>query len=208
MPRPWPDLKKHMERKGKQIIENGGDLKSVTRIADSLEDTIDSIKQATDLSDLLIISGGVSVGPHDYIKKAAEVCGFKRIFWRVNQKPGKPFFFARMKNKLLFGLPGNPVSAYMGFFHYIRPAIAIMCGKSGEREKSKMILGNDYFVEGDRREFLRVSITDGFAKILNRQGSHMLSSISMADGYIIADGNSHLKKGISIDVYYFPDRRP
>ena len=190
------------------IIESGGDLRSVTRVTDSLEDTIDSIRKATEIADLLVISGGVSVGPHDFVKKAAEICGFKRIFWRVDQKPGKPFFFGSMKNKLLFGLPGNPVSAYMGFFHYIRPAIARMCGKSGKRKHSKMILGNDYSVEGTRKEFLRVSITDDFAQVLNQQGSHMLTSISMADGYFIADGNSRLKKGIDVDVYYFPDRRP
>ena len=134
------------------IIESGGDLRSVTRVTDSLEDTIDSIRKATEIADLLVISGGVSVGPHDFVKKAAEICGFKRIFWRVDQKPGKPFFFGSMKNKLLFGLPGNPVSAYMGFFHYIRPAIARMCGKSGKRKHSKMILGNDYSVEGTRKE--------------------------------------------------------
>jgi len=95
------------------IIEGGGSVASVERVPDNIDKTIDSINNAAKLSDLLIISGGVSVGPHDHVKKAAEVCGFNRIFWKVDQKPGKPFFFARKKDKLLFGLPGNPVSAYI-----------------------------------------------------------------------------------------------
>ena len=190
------------------IMECGGSLASVKRVPDKLDKTIDSIKNAAELSDLLIISGGVSVGPHDHVKEAAEVYGFKRIFWKVDQKPGKPFFFARKKDKLLFGLPGNPVSTYMGFFHYIRPVIATMCGKSGERKQIKMVLGQDYFVKGERKQFLRLAITNGFARILSQQDSHMLTSISEADGYIIADGNTQLEKGMTIDIFPFPERRP
>jgi molybdopterin molybdotransferase len=190
------------------INESGGCLASVKRVPDNIDTTIDSIKKAAELSDFLIISGGVSVGPHDFVKKAAEVCGFKRIFWKVDQKPGKPFYFARKNDKLLFGLPGNPVSAYMVFFHYIRPVLAKMCGKSGNRKPSRMVLGQDYFVKGERKEFLRLSINNGFTKILSQQGSHMLTSISVADGYIIVDGNTQLEKGMTLDVYPFPDRRP
>lgn len=188
------------------IIESGGRVTSAKRIPDNIDYTIDAIKNATDIADLIVISGGVSVGPHDVVKKAAEICGFKRIFWKVNQKPGKPFFFARKNDKLLFGLPGNPVSAYMGFFHYIKPVIAKLCGKSGERKQIKMILGHDYVVKGERAEFLRISIKDGLAHILSQQGSHMLTSISLADGYFIADGNAQLDKGMPLDVYLFPDR--
>jgi len=190
------------------IIEGGGSVASVERVPDNIDKTIDSIKNAAKLSDLLIISGGVSVGPHDHVKKAAEVCGFNRIFWKVDQKPGKPFFFARKKDKLLFGLPGNPVSAYIGFFHYIRPVISILSGKSGERKPSKMVLGQDYIVKGERKQFLRLSITNGIAHILSKQDSHMLTSLSVADGYIIVDGNMILRKGMTLDVYSFPDRRP
>jgi molybdopterin biosynthesis enzyme len=96
----------------------------------------------------------------------------------------------------------------MGFFHYIRPIIAKMCGKSDERIPSRIVLGHDYFVKGERKEFLRLSITDGIAQILSLQGSHMLTSISVADGYIIVDGNSQLEKGMTLDVYRFPNRRP
>ena len=188
-------------------VESGSKIAGMQRVEDDLNATIQSIDKAAKESDLIIVSGGVSVGPHDHVKEAAKACGFNKLFWKVNQKPGKPFFFAKKNNKLLFGLPGNPVSAYMGFYHYIRPVIARLCGLSGRREQTRTSLGEDYIVKGARAQFLRVAITDGHAYVLSRQGSHMLTSISEADGYIITEGNTRLKKAAEMDVFLFPQRR-
>jgi molybdopterin molybdotransferase len=190
------------------VAESGAETAGTKRVIDDLEDTIKTIDETAKTSDLVIVSGGVSVGPHDHVKEAAKMCGFDKLFWKINQKPGKPFFFAKKNNKLLFGLPGNPVSAYMGFYHYIRPVISVMNGLSGKRKQVRMKLGHEYMVKGDRTQLLRVGIKNGHVQVLNRQGSHMLTSISEADGYIIADCNKILKKDVEIDVFLFPERRP
>jgi molybdopterin biosynthesis enzyme len=96
----------------------------------------------------------------------------------------------------------------MGFYHFIRPVIAVMSGLSGKRKQVRMTLGRDFIVKGDRKQLLRVAIKNGYAQMLNRQGSHMLTSISEADGYIIADSNTILEKDVDIDVFLFPERRP
>lgn len=190
------------------VTESGAKTASIKRVADDIDETVQSIGNAAKKSDLIIVSGGVSVGPHDHVKEAAKACGFKELFWQVNQKPGKPLFFAKKNRMLLFGLPGNPVSAYMGFFHYIQPLLAVMGGLTGRRNKITIPLRQDFFVKGGRTQFLRVAIKDGSAQVLKRQDSHMLTTVSEADGYIIADGNTELEKDVEVEVFLFPPRRP
>ncbi|NOX87935.1 MAG: molybdopterin molybdotransferase MoeA, partial [Calditrichaeota bacterium] len=108
----------------------GAELISTDHLPDDLNLTIDALKEAAQKADVLILSGGVSMGRHDHVKSAAEKAGFSPIFWKINQKPGKPFYFAKKDKTLLFGLPGNPVSAFMGFVHYIFPLLRFMEGDS------------------------------------------------------------------------------
>ena len=72
---------------------------------------------------MLLVSGGVSVGPHDHVKPAFEACGVEEVFWRVRIKPGKPLWFGRRGATLVFGLPGNPLSAIVCFLLFVVPAL-------------------------------------------------------------------------------------
>ncbi|MCH5683963.1 molybdopterin-binding protein [Niabella sp. W65] len=75
-------------------------------------------------SDLVLLTGGVSVGDYDFVIKAADDCGVGTVFHKVKQRPGKPLFFGRKENKLVFGLPGNPSSVLTCFYMYVLPALA------------------------------------------------------------------------------------
>ncbi len=192
------------------IKEAGGDIISCHQVSDEKQATIDAIKQTE--ADIFLCTGGVSVGRHDHVKDAAEVNGFKPLFWRIRQKPGKPLYFARKEKSLLFGLPGNPVSAFMCFTHYVRPIITSLIGLplgwptvSGEAAK-------DITNMGKRPHMIRVQLTwrsNGGYWITNseKQGSHMLTSLSDADGYIILGPGQVLKAGKRIDVYSYDFQR-
>src|SRR5262249_59132506 len=98
----------------------------------SVEDDFEATKAAIERGlegDVLIVSGGVSVGPHDHVKPALEACGVEEVFWRVRIKPGKPLWFGRRGRTLVFGLPGNPLSAIVGMAVFIQPALRRLAGE-------------------------------------------------------------------------------
>ena len=191
------------------VKEAGANVVSCGHAGDSLEETVTAIEAAAHHSDLVICAGGVSVGPHDHVKKAALQAGFTEHFWRVRQKPGKPLYFAGRKKTLLFGLPGNPVSAYICFCHYILPAISCMSGLPWVYNSVCGITAEDIVIRGKRPELLRVSCTNRHnappsVMALARQGSHMVSSIAAADGYIFVEPGSSINAGTAVEVIIFP----
>ena len=109
------------ERAGATVIDQGV-------IGDDFESTRAAIETGL-AGDVLVVSGGVSVGPHDHVKPAFEACGVEEIFWRVRVKPGKPLWFGRRGSTLVFGLPGNPLSSIVGFLALIEPALRRLHGE-------------------------------------------------------------------------------
>ena len=91
--------------------------------------TRDAVERGLE-GDILIVSGGVSVGPHDHVKPAFEACGVEEVFWRVRIKPGKPLWFGRRGTTLVFGLPGNPLSAIVGTALFVLPALRLLRGEA------------------------------------------------------------------------------
>jgi|TARA_B100001971_G_scaffold12320_1_gene9805 molybdopterin molybdotransferase len=190
-------------------LKNSG-VKNVSQslIKDSLDETISALQNVAETRQLVIFSGGVSVGLHDYVKEAAEHTGFKPKFWKVKQKPGKPFYFAKKGNQLLFGLPGNPVSAFMSYIHYIHPLIIKMRGLDFSHTKIRGELSEKVENKGDRTKFIRIKVDKQNGSIplvskLKLQGSHMLTSIALADGYLIVKKNTTLKNKSIVEVNIF-----
>ena len=109
----------------------GAEVTGTTEVRDDAEATRAAIERALDGTDVVLLTGGVSVGPHDHVKPALEALGVEQIFWRVALRPGKPLWFGRRGTQLVFGLPGNPVSAMVCFMLFARPALAVDAGRAG-----------------------------------------------------------------------------
>lgn len=174
------------------------------QVGDALQETINAISEASDLSDIILLSGGVSVGPHDHVKNAAFECGFEEIFWKIKQKPGKPLFFAKNNNALMFGLPGNPVSALSTYAFYVHPVITFLRGGEYKWNIHPYLFEGSYQNKGDRDQFLRVIKENKTVKAAELQGSHMLTSISNAYGFIIVKAGQTINKNDKVMVYYYP----
>lgn len=191
----------------KAVINSGGDIAGAVHIEDSLQKTIDELEKASADSEIILMSGGVSVGPHDHVKSAAEHLGFKELFWRVNQRPGKPFYFARINNCLLFGLPGNPVSALMTYVTYIHPVVGIMQGKKNQLRTIISRLNTAINNRSSRDTFYRVKFVDDekmLCESVDHQGSHMIMSLVDSDGFIEVKGNEELPENSEVKVILFP----
>lgn len=191
------------------IREAGGIVAECLHVEDDLEVTVEQMKKAFEKqSDIILCSGGVSVGRHDHVKEAAERVGFEELFWKIRQKPGKPLFVARRDRTLLFGLPGNPVSAFMCFQNFVMPSLASLLGveylKKTISARAEAVVANS----GQRTDFIRVDITNEPNSVpsfrpVARQGSHMLTSIVEADGYIAVEPGCELQPGDLAEVYVF-----
>jgi molybdopterin molybdotransferase len=194
------------------VRQTGGEVIAKHYSGDTLEDTVAAIRKSMNKAGIVLVTGGVSMGEHDHVKEAARECGFVELFWRVKQKPGKPLFFARRNDCLLFGLPGNPVSGFMCFMYYIQPLLRSMQGRNFSWRTAKARFDHPVKNKGNRTNFMRISVRkeqSGFiiAEVLDKQGSHMLGSIAQADGFIIMEPGQFLFEGSWQDVYLFPWRK-
>ena len=191
------------------LQESGAIVHSCANVEDELQATIDAVsKAASQDTDFILCSGGISVGDHDHVKEAAEKVGFKELFWRIRQKPGKPLFAAQKDATYLFGLPGNPVSAYMCFTHYIRPLLFTGRGRNLSWKTITAMAGGEIINHGRRTNFIRVKLEQKQGQLpqiidIRKQGSHMLSSIVNADGYIILEPGAAVQPGDTINVFLF-----
>ncbi len=209
------EIKSHQIRDSNSIMlqsvlqEAGASVHSCSNVKDELQATIDAISKAFNQGvDFILCSGGISVGDHDHVKEAAEAVGFKELFWRIRQKPGKPLFAAQKDSTYLFGLPGNPVSAYMCFVHYIRPLLFTIRGRGMTWKTITAMAGGEIANTGKRTNFIRVKIDQQDGQLpritdIKKQGSHMLSSIVNADGYIIVEPGTAVNPGEAVNAFLF-----
>jgi len=152
--------------------------------------------------DLVISSGGVSVGEMDFIKQALQESGGNLSFWKVSMKPGRPFVFGRWKEKLFFGLPGNPVSALVTFLMLVRPALLRWQGATDVSSPTfGAILAEPLSNSGDRRHFVRVTLDQrGTVRSAGAQASHILSSFAAATGLVDVPPRTVLQAGTRVQV--------
>ena len=161
---------------------SGATVVGSRRVGDDAEATRSALAAALDEADLVVVSGGVSVGPHDHVKPALAELRVEERFWRVALRPGKPTWFGLRGDTLVLGLPGNPVSALVTFLLFARPALAALQGAAPPR-RHRAVLAHDLPRHPARDEMVRVRIDDdGRAHATGPQGSHVLSSMLGADG--------------------------
>ena len=171
-------------------------------VRDDLVLTKTALRTAFQECDVVVTSGGVSVGEMDWVKQAFAEIGGQLDFWKIAIRPGKPFAFGRYAGKLLFGLPGNPVSAFVTFFLLARPALLRFQGATGLRPPvSWGALAEPFHNDGDRRNFIRVVLdAGGQVKSAGGQSSHLLSSLSRADGLVDIPPGTAWPPGKSVPV--------
>jgi molybdopterin molybdotransferase len=150
---------------------------------------------------VLIITGGVSVGEHDFVKSTLFSLGAKIDIWRVAIKPGKPFLFGQAGSCVIFGLPGNPVSTFVTFLQFVRPAILKMMGATClDLPEVPARLTANVTNDGDRPHYIRGKLEDGKFAPVGRQESHALFGLSQSNGLLrVAVGDS-FKAGEIVNV--------
>lgn len=152
---------------------------------------------------VLILSGGVSVGEHDLVKSVLVSLGGTIDLWRVAVKPGKPFLFGRVGDCTVFGLPGNPVSAFVTFLQFVRPAILKMMGAGeGELEapRTPARLTADLTNAGDRAHYVRGKYERGNFTPVGRQESHALFGLSQSNALLRLPPGADVRSGSAVEV--------
>jgi len=168
----------------------GVDITDLGIIKDNPEDIRTAFEHASKNADVIITSGGVSVGDADFVKQTLEELGTVN-FWKIAMKPGRPLAVGQIKNAYFFGLPGNPVSAMVTFYQFIQPAIREIMGQTHfENPSIQLKCISKLKKRPGRIEFQRATIItsetgEKVVKTTGNQGSHVLSSMSEANCFII-----------------------
>ena len=178
---------------------------SVLRAVDDLKVLQNVLSQALLEADLVLLTGGVSVGDYDFVVAAAKNCGVKQAFHKIRQKPGKPLFFGSKYQKIVFGLPGNPSSVLSCFYQYVLPAVGRMMGKNLRLQVTQGILTHDYAKISGLTHFLKASFNNGNVTPLHAQESFRLHSFAEADCLIVLDeAKGNYQAGEQVEVHLLP----
>lgn len=178
------------------------------RVRDDENEIRNILCKALDENDIILITGGVSMGDFDYVHKILCEIGVNQIFHGLAMKPGKPLFFGKLNNKAVFALPGNSVSAYMTFEIMVKPYILSSFGLTYNNDYIKAVLFEDFKrKDAERLEFVPVKLyfenTKLYVKLIKYNNSSMISSFSEANGILkIEIGIENLKSGEIVDVRF------
>ena len=174
-------------------------------VTDELAATSRALEEACSQCDAVVTTGGVSVGEMDFIRRAFEQTGGELEFWKVAIKPGRPFAFGRRRGALLFGLPGNPVSALVTFLLLVRPALLRWQGAANASlPVLPGVLAEPLVNIGGRRHFMRVRM-DSAGKVYSAgvQASHILSSVAAANGLVDVPPDTTLSASATVSVLHW-----
>ena len=168
-----------------------------------------SIKSALENSDIILITGGISVGDYDFTGKSLARLGVQNVFYEIKQRPGKPLYFGKSKEKLIFGLPGNPAAVLSCFYEYVYPAIKLMQGFTLPYLEGlsmiKLPLASDYPKKKGFSFFLKGKISKNGVIPLGGQESYILSSFAIADCLIyLPEESENIKTGELVEVHKLP----
>ncbi len=174
----------------------GCDVRDYGIVPDTLEATRAALRRAAAETDVIVTSGGVSVGEADYVKPAAEAEG-KLLMWRIAMKPGRPLAFGSIGRSFFIGLPGNPVSSFVTFLIFVRPFLLRTQGMSQVEPRIMQARADFDWPEPDaRREFLRVKWnSQGGLDLYPTQDSAVLTSTAWADGLVDNPAGQPIRKG-------------
>jgi molybdopterin molybdotransferase len=194
------------------LARRAGALTTAPRaVGDDPEATREVIAGALGASDVLVLCGGVSVGAHDHVRQTLAQLGAEERFWGIALKPGKPTWFGTREQQLVFGLPGNPVSAMVTFVLLVAPALRSMMGSTRIRHQARGVLACDYEKPAGRAHAVRCRLEAGGAgwqaTPAGHQGSHVLSSMLEADALaIIPSATERVAAGEQVELELLGER--
>ncbi len=205
-PQNKPSLSQIRNSNGYQLIAQvkacGAEANYIGIAEDTPEDTFDKVSKALNENDIVLLTGGVSMGSFDFVPKVLEQAGVKIEFDAIAVKPGKPTTFGKAEDKYCFGLPGNPVSSFMQFDLLVKPLIYHLMGQEYQPLDIRMPMGVEYKRRNaDRRAYFPVIIQNGELFPVDYHGSAHIHALSSAHGIVsIEIGKEEIKKGEMVHV--------
>lgn len=184
-------------------------------VGDDVDTLRDAFARAADVADVIVSTGGVSMGDHDHVKHVLGEGGAVE-FWRVAIQPAKPFAFGHVDGVPFFGLPGNPVSTFVAFEQFVRPSLLRMMGANHIlRRRIVGTMGEDVSTSEEKEVFLRVMLAEDrgrqVAVLSGGQGSNVLSALAAADAFaVIPVGTGDVTAGddVTLEMFLAPEGRP
>ena len=173
---------------------------------DELNILTHTLQKALAIADVVLLTGGVSVGDYDFVIEASRQCGVAQLFHKVKQKPGKPLFFGKKEEKLVFGLPGNPSSVLNCYYNYVLPSIQQLTNKESGLKEVTAVLTHGYQKAAGLSHFLKGNFKDGKATPLSAQESYRMSSFAQANCLIcLPENEEQFTAGQQVTLLLFPD---
>ena len=188
------------------VLKNAGFDSSLVTVKDDFNSTKETIGNAIDQNDVVIITGGISVGDYDFVGRAFKELHVEEVFYKGKQKPGKPLFYGKKGAKSIFALPGNPAAVLTCYYMYVLTAIKSLIGMSNPMlEEREVAILHDFTKKGDRAHFLKAHIKPEGVEVHAGQSSAMLSSFVEANSLIyLSEEDGEIKKGDIVLVYILP----
>lgn len=179
---------------------------NVLNAKDTREDLDKQLTIAIKDSDVIILTGGISVGEYDLVYNALKDAGAETLFYKVAQRPGKPLWVGNLENKWIFALPGNPASVMACYYEYVYPTIRMICGfANAELKKARMKLLKEIKDSDQRAAFIRAKIIEEGVMPEDKQDSGMMISFAGGDALIyVPKETTHMAKDEMVEVHLLP----
>lgn len=177
------------------------------KVKDDYQSTYNLLQQVIINNDVVIITGGISVGDYDFVGKALKEIDVKQVFYKVKQKPGKPLFFGKKDKTTIFALPGNPAAALSCFYVYVNTALQILSGNIDYKiQKEGKTSVSNFIKKGDRAQFLKAIVVKDEVTILEGQSSAMLQTFAHANALVyVPEEVSQINKGDLVEIIRLPN---
>ncbi|CAL2057915.1 gephyrin-like molybdotransferase Glp [Tenacibaculum sp. 190524A05c] len=161
----------------------------VYKIEDNYEATLSTLRTVLENHDLVLITGGISVGEYDFVGRALKELAVNELFYKVKQKPGKPLFYGKKDETQIFALPGNPAASLSCFYIYVYIVLQKMMGKTTlELPRVESNALNSFIKKGDRPQFLKAIYNNGKVELLEGQNSSMLQTFAVSNALVFVPG--------------------
>lgn len=187
------------------LQQAGVHAQKIVHCDDTLEDITKELLSALEDADVVLLTGGVSVGDYDFVPQAALACGVNKLFHKIKQRPGKPLFLGKKKHKLVFGLPGNPSSVLTCFYEYVLPALHLLNAGIKSLQVMQAPLAKSFQKQVLLTHFIKAVYDGKTVTPLGAQESYRLSSFAKANCLMVVDEEKNIcNEGEMVEIHLLP----